>query len=110
MGILGSNHNSITKGMRVVIACLVIFGMLGGKGKLPSAKEIQDRVNARYDELFFKPEKGDAVPYVCVVCDSLIVGREELQHLTLNSLERAKKLFEWSRHERRRTTHEGIAG
>ena len=46
------------------------------------------------------------MPYVCVVCDSLIVGREELQHLTLRSLERAKKLFEWSSQEDERRTRE----
>ena len=51
--------------------------MFSVKGKLPSAEEIQQRIDERYDELYFKPEKGKRIPYVCVVCDSFIVGKDQ---------------------------------
>ena len=53
--------------------------MFSVKGKLPSAEEIQERIDKRYDELYYKPEKGKRIPYVCVVCDSFIVGKDQLE-------------------------------
>ena len=53
--------------------------MCSVKGKLPSAEEIQERIDKRHDELYFKTEKGERIPYVCVVCDSFIVGKDQLE-------------------------------
>ena len=78
--------------------------MFSAKGKLPSAEEIQERIDKRYDELYFKPEKGKRIPYVCVVCDSFIVGKDQLEDLNVLSLEKAKHLFQWSSQEDSRRT------
>ena len=78
--------------------------MFSVKGKLPSAEEIQERIDKRYDELYYKPEKGKRIPYVCVVCDSFIVGKDQLEDLNVLSLEKAKHLFQWSSQEDSRRT------
>ena len=41
---------------------------------LPSAEEVQERVNQRYDSLYYTDSDRGRLACVCVVCDKFIEG------------------------------------
>ena len=75
--------------------------------KLPSAKDIQKRVNERFDALFYKSKhEKERYPYVCVVCDRFIIKSEDLVHLDVEYLKKARSVLQWDTHEDERRTRE----
>ena len=84
-----------------VFGLLRIFGMSRNElniDKLPSAKDIQNRVNQRYDSLFVRNTKGERSPYVCTICDEFLTTKDNNEQVALVKLKLMKEDFSWTAH------------
>ena len=63
--------------------------------ELPSAEAIQNRVNASYDSLYHATVDGERKPYVCCICDKLLVSEKDNCHITVASMKKMKKHLCW---------------
>ena len=75
------------------------MSMLLNFNRLPSAEEVKQRVNERFDKLYCWSADNKRTPYVCVVCDGFIVNKDDLVHLDVEHLKKAKEALEWKSHE-----------
>jgi len=62
---------------------------------LPSVEDVKQRVNKRYDEMFFRDANGKLQPYVCTVCDEVLMAKEDIEYMTMNAIAKAKHLLSW---------------
>jgi hypothetical protein len=65
---------------------------------LRPVKEVQESINKRYDELFWRDENGINRPFVCTLCDEVIMGGTDLKLLDPEVLKKNRELFMWSVH------------
>ena len=63
--------------------------------QLPSVEQVQDRINKRYDDLWWKDESGTSRPYVCTICDEILMSGKDIQILDPKKLENARDLYSW---------------
>ena len=75
------------------------MSMMLNFNRLPSAEEVKQRVNERFDKLYYWSADNKRTPYVCVVCDRFIVKKDDLMHLDVEYLKKAKEVLEWKSHE-----------
>jgi hypothetical protein len=78
--------------------------------KLRPVEEVQDSINKRYDELFWRDENGNDRPFVCTLCDEVTMSGNDVKLLDPEVLKKNKELFMWSEHlvaERRVKAIEG---
>ena len=62
---------------------------------LPSVEDVKQRVNKRYDEMFFRDANGKLQLYVCTVCDDVLMAKEDIEYVTMNAIAKAKHLLSW---------------
>ena len=63
---------------------------------LPDPEDVQERINARYDELFTKDDHRNLMPYVCTVCDEYLMRKGDINVLTVEKMKKAKDILSWS--------------
>lgn len=63
---------------------------------LPSAEEVIDRVNKRFDSILYEDEDGQFKPYVCAICDHHILNEDEKQHVSLYMMKKMHESLSWS--------------
>ena len=72
---------------------------------LPSAEAIQSAVNERFDDLLYKDKNGNRKPFVCVICDKILMHRPQEYQITREALTKVKPILSWSNFKDvRRTT------
>ena len=62
---------------------------------LPSMKDIQTRVNDRYDELFHLDPQGNRLPFVCCVCDEFLLHPEDICYVTVAMMRKMEDVLSW---------------
>ena len=62
---------------------------------LPSAQEIENRVNDRYDALFHHDPQGNRLPFVCCVCDEFLTHPEDICYVTVAMMRKMEKILSW---------------
>jgi hypothetical protein len=60
---------------------------------LRSVKEVQESINKRYDELFWHDENGHNRPFLCTLCDEVLMGGTGMKLLDPEVLKKNKELF-----------------
>jgi len=63
---------------------------------LPTAATIQERVNKKIDSLYFKDVNGDRHPYVCSICDKLLVTEEDNCQITVAKMKGMLPHLSWT--------------
>lgn len=63
---------------------------------LPTAAIIQERVNKKIDSLYFKDVNGDRQPYVCSICDKLLVTEEDNCQITVAKMKGMSTHLSWT--------------
>ena len=53
---------------------------------LPSVEDVKQRVNKRYDEMFFRDANGKLQPYVCTVCDEVLMAKEDIEYKSVRAV------------------------
>ena len=66
---------------------------------LPSAEEIQNRVNVRYDELFHVTKSGDRMPFVCSICDEFLLTAEDKSFVTIPKMKKMEGVLNWCNYD-----------
>jgi hypothetical protein len=61
-------------------------------------EEVQDIINKRYDELFWHDENSCNRPFVCTLCDEVMMSGTNIKLLDPEVLKKNKELFMWSVH------------
>jgi hypothetical protein len=64
----------------------------GPIGELPSLDDIQNRINERYNGLFHTDKLGNRHPYVCLVCDELLLCKRDVNFYAVDKF---KKKLSW---------------
>ncbi len=62
---------------------------------LPSAEDIQKRVNARYDDLFHVTKAGERMPFVCCICDEFLLTADDKSFLTIPKMKKMEAVLTW---------------
>ena len=62
---------------------------------LPSSEEIQSKINDSYDDLFARDDGGRMVPFVCSVCDEVIMRRRDVTVIAVPKMKKYKKHLSW---------------
>ena len=75
---------------------LAVVLLMSALTDLPSAEEVQERVNQRHDGLYCTDSDRGRLPCVCVVCDKFLVSSNERKHLTVKKLVAARERLHWS--------------
>ncbi len=89
--------------MKLLIVCVLMCLVAG---ELPSAVRIQAAVNKRFDGLFAKSQDGRRKPYVCVICDEVLMCKPEQCQVSLQTLKVVKPILSWSSFTDNRRTAE----
>ena len=63
---------------------------------LPSTEQIIQRINDRYDKLFHTRNDGVKVPYVCAVCDKLLISSEDNCFVSTRKMKSFKDCISWN--------------
>ena len=63
--------------------------------KLPEVRSIQERINQRYDELWWKDDSGKGHPFVCTICDEILFSGNDVHVIDPQKLENARSQFTW---------------
>ena len=59
-------------------------------------EDIQKKINNSYDSLFSKDDSGRLVPFVCSVCDEVLMRRKDVDVITVAKMKTYNKLLSWS--------------
>ena len=62
---------------------------------LPSAQEIENRVNERYDGLFHHDPQGNRLPFICCVCDKFLTHSQDICYVTVAMMRKMEKILCW---------------
>ena len=77
------------------------YGLIG---KLPSINTIKRRINKRFDQTLHEKSNGEKCPYVCTICDEMLLHRNDVNFLCIETLKKHKEKFMWEKclkeHER----------
>ena len=97
--------------MLLLVLCLLAMVIkVDHVGELPTAVEIQTKVDLRCDELTHcEGENEERSPYVCVVCDRYLVTKADNRQVTAKALTKLKGPLSWEQHPdtRRKPAIEG---
>ena len=63
---------------------------------LPSASEVQERVNERYDDLLHEVGNGEKKPCVCTICDTFLLTKSDQLQVTVPKLKCMQKTLSWT--------------
>ena len=72
----------------------MVVPMLNVKS-LPTAEEIQKRVNDRYDDLFFTSKSNERMPFVCSICDEFLLTPDKESFVTIPKMKKMKDVLCW---------------
>lgn len=86
---------------QVVVVAFLLLGFVMAVGKdflstLVSGDEIQAAINAKFDALFNTDDDGNRIPYVCTVCDEVLMRPSEIRVITVDKMKKAKDLLSWT--------------
>ena len=91
-----------TEARAMVLLYLFLLSLnviMGGRkhpflAKLPDMHDVINRINKRFDQLFFEAN-GKKRCYVCSICDEFLDGEGNFETLTLDALQKCKDLLSW---------------
>ena len=63
---------------------------------LPDCSSIQQKINDSYDSLFATDDLGRHVPFVCSVCDEILMRKREVEVTTVAKMKKCKSLLSWN--------------
>ena len=84
--------------MFMKVVCLILLTMVVAKfdvKSLPTAEEIQQRVNDRFDELFHTTKSKERMPYVCSICDEFLLSSETSCFVTIPKMKKMQDVLSW---------------
>ena len=61
----------------------------------PTAEEIQQRVNDRYDELFHTTNSKEWLPYVCSICNEFLLSSDTSCFVTISKMKKMEDVLSW---------------
>lgn len=85
----------------VVVAVLAVLTckMSSLLSTVTSTEIIQERINARYDELFRENAEGERCPHVCCICDELFISKSDIKVISVAKLKAGRKALLWETHK-----------
>ena len=65
-------------------------------GTVPMVASVQQRINERYDRLFVEDHEGNRMPYVCTICDEVLIHEDDINWIAIDQVKNKKKYLQWS--------------
>ena len=73
---------------------------------LPSAEDVQQRVNERYDSLFHVTKDGERLAKVCTICDEFLIDPDDVCSVTISKMRKMQNVLSWRKFPDERRTAE----
>ena len=89
---------------------LLVVGVMGSLGldvsSLPSAEDVQQRVNERYDSLFHVTKDGERLAKVCTICDEFLIEPDDVCSVTISKMRKMQNVLSWKKFPDKRRSRE----